>query len=166
MKKKIHSLLVALMMCFSIISSSELLDSEQDYFFTSLAASVDYPAQFMNIASKDNSKVLTENGTSDGSSLSMKTLGGNHAATWRFDRVGANSVGTFFKITNGQSGRLITPNNYNVSVDADVIMFGSESHQCQHWFVIPVKLIPGWAIMTSSIDKFCRAKVRYRFAFP
>ena len=138
MRKRLLTILTALIMCITVICSS-------DYFFkydsamTSFAASVDYPAQFMNIATKDNSMVLTENGVTDGSGISVKSLGGNHAATWRFDRVGANTVGTFFKITNGQSGRLITPNNYNVSVDNEVIMFGSESHQCQHWFVIPVK---------------------------
>ena len=51
------------------------------------AVSADYPAQLMNIASKDNSSVLTENGTKDNSTLSVKALGGDLSAAWRFDRV-------------------------------------------------------------------------------
>lgn len=137
MRKKLISLITALIMCISFCCGNSFISSKK--IFTSIAASVDYAAQFMNIAVKDNSKVLAENGTTDGSSLSVKALGGDHSSTWRFDRVGANSTGTFFKITNGESGRLITPNNYNVNEGTDIIMFGSESHQCQHWFVIPVK---------------------------
>ena len=53
------------------------------------AASVDYPVQLMNLATKDNSKVLTENGTKDGSTLSVKALGSTLAPSWRFDRVGS-----------------------------------------------------------------------------
>lgn len=103
------------------------------------AASVDYPMQLMNIASKDNSSVLAENGTSDGSSLSVKPLGNDLSPSWRFDRVGTDSKGTFFKLCNAQSGRLLTPDGYNVTSGSPVIMFGSESHQTQHWYVIPVK---------------------------
>jgi pectin lyase len=103
------------------------------------AVSTDYPAQYINIATKDNSKVLTENGTADGASLSAAALGGDLSASWRFDRVGSNSTGTFFKITNVQSGRLLTPKGYNVSAGTSVIIYGSESAQSQHWYVIPVK---------------------------
>ena len=103
------------------------------------AVSADFPAQLVNIASKDNSKVLTENGTDDGASLSMKALGGDLASSWRFDRVGLDSKGTFFKLTNAQSGRLLTPDNYNVKDGGNVIMYGSESAKCQHWYVIPVE---------------------------
>lgn len=136
MKNQLISIIIAFVMCLSILNGTTCNISQP---IISQAASVDYPAQFMNIAVKDNSKVLTENGTADSSSLSVKILGGDNSAIWRFDRVGENSVGTFFKITNGQSGRLITPNNYNVSDGTDVIIYGSESHQCQHWYVVPVK---------------------------
>ena len=102
------------------------------------AVSADYPAQLINIATKDNTKVLTENGTADGSAVTVKALGNDLSPSWRFDRVGANSTGTFFKITNAQSGRLLTPQNYKVSAGTSVIMYGSESAQCQHWFVVPV----------------------------
>lgn len=103
------------------------------------AASVDYPVQLMHVAVKDNSKVLTGNGTTDGSSLSVQTLGGDLSQSWRFDRVGLDSRGTFFKLTNAQSGRLLTPRGYNVTAGNDVILYGSESAQSQHWYVIPVE---------------------------
>lgn len=104
-----------------------------------VAASVDYPVQMMNIATKDSSKVLTENGTTDGSTLSVKALGSNLSPSWRFDRVGSDSNGTFFKICNVESGRLLTPQSYNVSAGANIIVYGSESKQSQHWYVIPVQ---------------------------
>lgn len=103
------------------------------------AVSTDYPAQLMHLAAKDNSKVLTENGTSDGAALSLQTLGDDLSASWRFDRVGKDANGTFFKLVNAQSGRLLTPRNYNVSAGTDVILYGSESAQSQHWYVVPVK---------------------------
>lgn len=134
--KKCILIITAMIVCVSFIFCG--FDISSAMMLTN-AASVDYPTQFMNIATKDNSKVLTENGITDGSGLSVKALGGDHAAMWRFDRVGSNSTGTFFKITNGESGRLITPNNYDVSTGTNVIMYGSESHQCQHWFVVPVE---------------------------
>lgn len=139
MKKKLHALLTAVMVCLSMICGAVMVSSEFTVPTETYAVSVDYSAQLMTIASKDNSKVLTENGTSDGSTLSVKSLGGDLSPSWRFDRVGANSIGTFFKITSAQSGRIITPANYNVSAGTDVIIYGSESHQCQHWFVVPVK---------------------------
>ena len=81
------------------------------------AISTDYPAQLMHLAAKDNAKVLTENGTSDGAALSLQTLGSDLSASWRFDRVGKDANGTFFKLVNAQSGRLLTPRNYNVSAE-------------------------------------------------
>lgn len=103
------------------------------------AASVDYPVTLMHIATKDNAKVLTADGTADGASISAKALGSDLSASWRMDRVGTDSKGTFFKFTNAQSGRLLTPKNYQVSAGTSVILYGSESAQSQHWYVIPVQ---------------------------
>lgn len=140
-KNRIISALVSASMMISGIGLSAVTHTENSLFDTvdAYAVSVDYPAQLMNIAVKDNSKVLTENGTSDGSSLSVKALGNNLSPSWRFDRVGKDSKGTFFKFCNAESGRLLTPKGYNVSEGSPVIMFGSESAQSQHWYVIPVK---------------------------
>ncbi|MBQ1463902.1 MAG: RICIN domain-containing protein, partial [Ruminococcus sp.] len=106
---------------------------------TASAISTDYPAVLMNIAKKDNTMVLTENGTTDGSTLSVKALGNDLSPSWRFDRVGSDSKGTFFKIINAQSGRLLTPDGYSATSGTSVIMYGSESHKTQHWYVVPVK---------------------------
>ena len=103
------------------------------------AVSTDYPAQLMNIAAKDNSAVLTENGTADSSPLSVRGLGGDLSQAWRFDRVNTDANGTFFKICNAQSGRLLTPAGYQVKAGNAVQIFGSESAKSQHWYVIPVK---------------------------
>ena len=108
-------------------------------FLSASAISTDYPVQLMNIASKDNSKVLTENGTSDGSTLSVEALGGSLSQSWRFDRVEKDSNGTFFKLCSAESGRLLTPSNYKVADGTSIIMYGSESHQSQHWYIIPVE---------------------------
>ena len=103
------------------------------------AVSTDYPPQLMNLANKDGSSVLTENGTTDGSALTLKTLGNDLSSSWRFDRVGKDSKGTFFKIVNAQSGRLLTPQNYSVTAGNSVILYGSESAKSQHWYAVPVK---------------------------
>lgn len=70
---------------------------------------------------------------------SVRSLGEDLSQSWRFDRVGLDSNGTFFKLANAQSGRLLTPQNYNVSAGTSVIMYGSESAKSQHWYVIPVE---------------------------
>lgn len=103
------------------------------------AASVDYPAQLMHIAVKDNSAVLTETGTADGASVTTQALGSDLSPSWRFDRVGEDANGTFFKLVNTESGRLLTPSGYQVSAGTDVIVYGSESAQSQHWYVILVE---------------------------
>lgn len=103
------------------------------------AISTDYPVQLMNIAAKDNKAVLTENGSADGSAVSLKSLGGGLSGSWRFDRVDKDANGTFFKLCNAESGRLLTPSNYSTKAGTSVIMYGSESHQTQHWYIIPVK---------------------------
>ena len=59
------------------------------------AISTDYPAQLMHLANKDNTKVLTENGTSDGSALSLQTLDSDLSASWRFDRVERTKTARF-----------------------------------------------------------------------
>ena len=103
------------------------------------AISADYPMQLINIAANDNSGVLTENGTTDNSSLSVKGIGNDLSPSWRFDYVGTDSKGAFFKIVNAQSGRILTPEGYGVRAGVNVVVFGSESDKTQHWYVVPVK---------------------------
>lgn len=138
MKKYIHRQQAVLLAFVLLVAWIFPLFSVSDAVLPVAAASVDYPAQLMNIAAKDNSTVLTEEGINDGATLSMKALGNDLSPSWRFDRVGTDSNGTYFKLVNAQSGRLLTPKSYNVSAGASVIMYGSESAQSQHWYVVPV----------------------------
>lgn len=138
MKKKLHSLIIAGIVCLSFAFGAAA-PIKWDSTIIASAVSTDYPPQLMNISVKDNSKVLTENDTADNSALSVKALGSDLAPSWRFDRVDADANGTFFKIVNAQSGRLITPKGYNVKAGSEVVVYGSESHKSQHWYVIPVK---------------------------
>ena len=63
----------AIALCLSILSVLLLpLFSFDVKEWEASAVSADFPAQLVNIASKDNSKVLTENGTDDGASLSWR----------------------------------------------------------------------------------------------
>lgn len=138
-KKSYFDRLISILTAMVIILTSFLFIIQNNYAIEADAISTDYPVQLMNIASKDNSKVLTENGTDDISSLSMKSIGNDLSASWRFDRVNTDSIGTFFKICNADSGRLLTPDKYDVSDGNNVIIYGSESAQSQHWYIIPVK---------------------------
>ena len=108
-----------------------------DYSIRVSAVSADYPMQLIRIFSKDHGAVLTESGTADGSALTMKQPGGDLAGSWRFDYVGKDANGAFFKICNAESGRMLTPQNYNVNPNANVVVFGSESAKSQHWYVVP-----------------------------
>lgn len=137
MKSK-RSVIISIVLVLGLLAST-ILGILPQKRLTAFAASVDYPVPLMNFAVKDYSKVLTENGTTDGSALSVKALGNDLSCSWRLDRVGADSNGTFFKIVNAASGRLLTPSNYQVSAGASVVVFGSESAKSQHWYIVPVK---------------------------
>ncbi|MBE6876475.1 MAG: hypothetical protein E7496_07095, partial [Ruminococcus sp.] len=133
LSSQILGLLTALMMILSV-----LLVLPSGVSVPARAISTDYPVQLMNLASKNNSTVLTESGTADNSAVVMKALGNDLSPSWRFDRVGSDSKGTYFKLCNAQSGRLLSPLNYNVSAGASVVVYGYESAQSQHWYVVPV----------------------------
>ncbi|MBR4102381.1 MAG: hypothetical protein IKK51_11005 [Oscillospiraceae bacterium] len=102
------------------------------------AISTDYPVQLVRISTADNGRNLNITGTADKSALNTWTTNGNQNENWRFDYVGTDSVGSFFKITNMGSGRLITPMGYAVSEGSDVVIYGSESAKSQHWYVSAV----------------------------
>lgn len=139
MKKAKHLWQAIVMSLMLVISCLLPMFSRSGTVVSVSAVSTDYPMQLMNIATKDNSGVIAENGTADRSSLSVKTLGNDLSPSWRFDYVGTDANGSFFKIANAQSGRIITPLDYGVRSGADVVVFGSESDKTQHWYVIPVK---------------------------
>ena len=102
------------------------------------AVSVDYPAQLVRISTYDNSRNLNITGYGDNSACNTWNTNGAQNENWRFDYVGTNSVGSFFKITNMGTGRLLTPLNYNVAEGASCVIYGSESATSQHWYVTAV----------------------------
>ena len=105
---------------------------------TAAAASTDYPAQLVRISTSDNSRNLNITGTSDKSPCNTWNTNGSQNENWRLDYVGNNSNGSYFKITNMGSGRLLTPENYDAANGTSVVIFGSESDTTQHWYIIPV----------------------------
>ena len=130
----LHSLLLAAVMTLCCV-----VPQFGGLSLTASAVSADYPMQLINIYAKDHGSVLTESGMADGAALTMKQLGGDLAGAWRFDYVGQDSNGSFFKICNAESGRLLTPQSYSVNPNANVVMFGSESAKSQHWYVVPTE---------------------------
>ncbi|MBQ8688543.1 MAG: RICIN domain-containing protein, partial [Ruminococcus sp.] len=132
-KQKLLGLLTSFVMgltCLAGVSGAVPMEAK--------AASADYPAQLMRISTADNSRNLNITGTSDKSALNTWTNNGVQNENWRFDYVGTNSVGSYFKITNMGSGRLITPMGYDVSEGSSVVIYGSESAASQHWYVTAV----------------------------
>ena len=105
---------------------------------TAQAVSTDYPALLMRISTYDNARNLNISGTGDKAALNTWTTNGVLNEDWRFDRVGSDSRGTYFKIVNQGTGRLITPMGYTATEGTQAVIFGSESHTTQHWYVIPV----------------------------
>ena len=75
MKQKISAFFTVLIVCISCVCGAVISPVQFIEPTEANAVSADYPAQLMNLASKDNSKVLSENGVADNSALSMTPLG-------------------------------------------------------------------------------------------
>ncbi|MGN0622024.1 MAG: RICIN domain-containing protein [Porcipelethomonas sp.] len=132
-RKKAASLIAALVFVFSfVLGCMPLMESRAS------AASVDYAAQLVRISTYDNSRNLNISGYSDKSPLNTWTTNGSQNENWEFVYVGKNSIGSFFKITNMGTGRLLTPMGYKAQQGTECVIFGSESHTSQHWYVVPV----------------------------
>ena len=130
--KHLYAVLVAFVMLFGLIGM--VLPQPM----TTNAAGTDFPAQLIRISTYDNSRNLNISGYSDKSALNTWTSNGVQNENWRFDYVGANSNGSFYKITNMGTGKLITPLGYETSAGTSCVIFGSESAVTQHWYVVPV----------------------------
>ena len=105
----------------------------------SKAISTDYPAQLINISTYDNSKNLSISGTADNSALTVASADGSLSQSWRFDYVGSDSKGTFGKLVNQGSGRLLTPLSYKAVSGQKAVIYGSESDKTQHWYITAVQ---------------------------
>lgn len=102
------------------------------------AVSTDYPAELVRISTADNSRNLNIAGYADKSPCNTWVTNGSQNENWRFDYVGTDSKGSFFKITNMGTGRLLTPMGYDASEGTECVIFGSESAVTQHWYVTAV----------------------------
>ncbi len=132
LSRKCLAALTALLLLFTCLCAAFPLSLRAE------AVSVDYPAELVRISTYDNSRNLNITGYSDKSPCNTWSTNGSQNENWRFDYVGTNSNGSFFKITNMGTGRLLTPMGYSVSEGTACVIFGSESATSQHWYVIPV----------------------------
>ena len=135
MKKSLITRLLSLVTAFAIIIPIALSGMPENESMTASAASVDYAVELVRISTYDNSRNLNISGYSDKSPLDTWTTNGEQNENWRFDYVGTNSNGSFFKIVNQGTGRLITPYGYEVSAGTSCVIYGSESDVTQHWYV-------------------------------
>jgi pectin lyase len=102
------------------------------------AASTDYAAQLVKIAVSDGSRNLNITGYSDKSPLNTWTSNGSQNENWQLRYTGADSNGSYFKIVNMGTGRLVTPNGYSASEGTEAVIFGDESDKSQHWYITAV----------------------------
>lgn len=131
-KLRLLGILTSLLMMFTCIAAAF------PNLLTAHAVSTDYPAQLVRISTSDNTRNLNISGYSDNSVLNTWTTNGAQNENWRFDYVGTNSNGSYFKIVNQGTGRLITPLDYETTEGTSVVIYGSESAVSQHWYVVPV----------------------------
>lgn len=124
--KNICALLIAAVMLF--IMSVPLA-------FTGNAVSLDYPAQLVRISTSDNSRNLNISGYSDKSLINTWTTNGSQNENWQLRYTGKDSNGSFFKIVNMGTGRLLTPNGYSAENGTKAVIFGDESDKSQHWYI-------------------------------
>lgn len=133
--KRILDVIVSFILLLSIVLPSFINDNTM---LEVNAISTDYPAELVHISTYDNSNNLNVSGITDNSSLKISSADGTQNENWRFDYVGKDTVGTFFKLVNQGSGRLLTPLDYKVSVNASCVLYGSESDKTQHWYITAV----------------------------
>ncbi|MGN0574926.1 MAG: RICIN domain-containing protein [Ruminococcus sp.] len=102
------------------------------------AVSADYAPQLMNLALYDDSKNLTAADTADKTSASLAAETGTLNEQWRIDYCGADSSGSYYKIVNAASGRLLTPYGYSLSGGTETVIYGNENDHSQYWYIHPV----------------------------
>ena len=90
--------------------------AEMFAFSSAEAASADHPAVLLRISTYDNSRHLNISGYDDKSAVVASELKNSQNENWRFDYVGTDSKGSFYKLTNMGTGRLLTPIGYNAAM--------------------------------------------------
>ena len=136
--KKIYPSKVFMFVCvFAAIFT--FVVAEMFAFSSAEAASADHPAVLLRISTYDNSRHLNISGYDDKSAVVASELKNSQNENWRFDYVGTDSKGSFYKLTNMGTGRLLTPIGYNAVEGTSCVIFGSESEKTQHWYVVPIQ---------------------------
>jgi|GEM_PF-2687851 len=102
--KKCLGMLTALVLTCSVAAYIP----QQEETLTASAVSADYAAELVRISTYDNSRNLNISGTADHAACNTWNTNGSQNENWRFDYVGTNSVGRYFKIVNMGTGRLLT----------------------------------------------------------
>jgi pectin lyase len=102
------------------------------------AVSVDYAAQLICIATADNSKTLDIAAVSDKSAVITSATDGSQNENWQLRYTGTDSRGSYYKIVNMGSGRLLTPMGYTAVSGTKAVIFGDESDKSQHWYITAV----------------------------
>lgn len=102
------------------------------------AVSKDYAPQLINISLYDDSANLTAENTADKSAVTAESEDNALNEQWRIDYCGANSIGSYYKIINAASGRLLTPTGYSVTEGSEAVIFGNENDHSQYWYIQPV----------------------------
>ena len=126
------ALITAVIMIISAFTA-ELIITE-----TVSAVSADYPAVLLHISTYDNSRNMNISGYNDKDNVVASVQKNTQNENWRLDYVGTDNNGSFYKIVNMGTGRLMTPLNYTVSEGNSCVIFGSESAKTQHWYIIPI----------------------------
>ena len=103
------------------------------------AAGVDYPAVLARISIYDNSRNLNITGYSDKSPLNTWPTNGGMNENWRFDYAGADGNGSFYRIVNQGTGRLLTPMLFSTEEGTGTVIFGQTDEPAQLWYVTPVQ---------------------------
>lgn len=102
---------------------------------TAEAASADYPPVLLRMSTADNSKHISISASADKSACVTAALQNNMNENWRFDYTGTDSNGSYYRIVNAATGRVLTPMNYSADAGTECVIFGNENDKSQYWYV-------------------------------
>ena len=105
---------------------------------TAEAASADYPPVLLRMSTADNSRHISISASADKSACVTAALQNNMNENWRFDYTGTDGNGSFYRIVNAATGRVLTPMNYSADAGTECVIFGNENDKSQYWYVNPV----------------------------
>ncbi len=121
--------------CASVVTALTLWTAKPQ---PAKAVSVDYPPVLLRMSTSDNSRNINISGYDDKAACVASELKNTQNENWRFDYVGSNSNGSFYRIVNMGTGKPLTPMNYSTDNGTECVIFGYENDPTQAWYVIPV----------------------------